>query len=127
MTRLLTYLIANCRNGICKVPGSSLFETVVSLTILLSILTLSFTRIDRINHSLNPQVLYKAHLIASLVIQREDLLVEQTGDWEMDGFKVEKSIELEENGLCRVEIRVFNRTGRLVHKRSLLKANGIEL
>lgn len=127
MTRLLTYWTVSYNLRRSRVRGSSILETVVSLTILLTILTLTFTRMDRINQSLNPQVLYKAHLIARQVIQRDDLLETQAVHLEIDGFKVEKSIESKENGLCQVEIRVFNRTGRLVLQRSLLKAIEIDL
>lgn len=127
MTRLSTYWAAPCKSSRWTVAGSSLLETVISLTILLCILTLSFTRLDRINHSVNPQVLYKAHLISSEMIQRDDFLIEKALEQEVDGFRVEKSIEAQEQGVFLIELSIYNKAGRLVHQRSLLKFDGIEL
>ncbi len=127
MTRLLILWVTRCKGTCRTVPGSSIIETVVSLTILLTILTLSFTRIDRINQSVNPQVLYKAHLLTGQVIIREDLMIEDKGEYEIDGFLVKKSMGLMENGLYQIELQVFYSTGKLLYTRKILRSHRIEL
>lgn len=124
---LLTFWIAAYKRMNRKVSGTSILETVVSLTLLLTILTLSFTRIDRVNRSLNPQLLYKAHLISCQVINSDDLLIKQIEEVEMDGLWVKKSLESLENDLYRVEVAVINKSGKCIYSRTLLKKSGIEL
>ncbi len=125
--RLLTFWISAYRRVNRKVSGTSILETVVSLTLLLTILTLSFTRIDRVNRSLNPQLLYKAHLISCQVIQSDDLLINQGEDVELDGLWVKKSLELLGNDLYRVEVSIVSKSGKRIYSRTLLKKSGIEL
>lgn len=127
MTRSLTLWIARIRGRVNTVPGSSILETVVSLTILLTIMTLSYTYIDRINHSVNPQVLYKAHLTTNEVIIRDDLLIEDAGEFEIDGFQVKKSIEPKGKEIYKIEIRIYNSSGKLLYTRKMIKSPGVDL
>lgn len=124
---LLTFWIAAYKRRHRKVSGTSILETVVSLTLLLTILTLSFTRIDRVNRSLNPQLLYKAHLISCQVINSDDLLIKQGEEVEVDGLWVKKSLELLENDLYRVEVAIVSKSGKRIYSRTLLKKSGFEL
>jgi len=70
------------------VSASSILETVVSMTILLTILTLSFAALNRINSSVNPVAQYKAHLVTCDVLSREDLLVWKVDEYKVEGFLV---------------------------------------
>lgn len=124
---LLTFWIAAYKRMNRKVSGTSILETVVSLTLLLTILTLSFTRIDRVNRSLNPQLLYKAHLISCEVINSDDLLIKQSEEVEVDGLWVKKSLELLESDLYRVEVAIISKSGKRIYSRTLLKKSGFEL
>lgn len=125
--RLLTFWISGYRRVDRKVSGTSILETVVSLTLLLTILTISFTRIDRVNRSLNPQLLYKAHLISCKVIHSEDLLIKQLEDLEIDGLWVKKSLEFLGNDLYRVEVVIVSKSGKRIYTRTFIKKSGIEL
>ncbi len=121
-----------CRIGlwkpwIRKLPGSSMVEVVVSMTLLLTILTLALVALNRINNSVNPGALYKAHLVTSDVLSRADLLLEEMEEYQVEGFLVKKSIALRKNGMYQVELSVVNGYGKTIYTRKILKSNGINL
>jgi len=102
-------------------------EAVVSLTILLSILTLSFVFLDRVNRSLNPSVQYKAHLVTNEVLSKDDLLLEEVDEYEVQGFLVKKSLIPLLNGVYWVELTVLNGDGKKIYDRKILRSNEIIL
>jgi hypothetical protein len=109
------------------VPATSMLETVVSMTILLSILTISFVTIDRINSSMNPAAQYKAHLISNEVLNRDDILLEEMDEYEVDGYRVIKKVVPLAKGTSRVELTIMNGFGKTVFIRKILISHEIKL
>jgi len=110
-----------------SVPATSILETVVSMTILLTILTLSFAALDRINKTVNPASLYKAHLATSEVLNRDDLLLGELEEYEVDGYLVKKTISLLARDMYLVELLVVNGHGYKIYNRKILKSIAIDL
>lgn len=123
----MTILKVHCRRLPKKLAGSTIIETIVSLTILLTILTLSMTQIDRINASINPQVVYKAHQITNIVFNRGDILIETLDKFEIAGYEISKTIQPLYEGLYLVHLTVLDQRGRSIYTRKKLMADGIEL
>jgi len=109
------------------VPATSMLETVVSMTILLSILTLSFVTIDRINSSLNPAAHYKAHLVSNEILIRDDILLDEMSEYEVDGYRVLKKVVPIQKGTYRVELTVMNGFGIIIYVRKILLSHEIML
>lgn len=120
-------LTRNCKGWDRSVPAFSMMETVVSMTILLTILTISFVALDRINNSMNPGAQYKAHLVTNQVVGRDDLLLGEVDEYEVEGFVVKKKIIPQLNGMYLVELTVQNGFGNTIYVRKILKSNGIKL
>ena len=123
----MTILKVLCRRSPGKLAGSTIIETIVSLTILLTILTLSMTQIGRINASVNPQVLYKAHMITNNVFNGGDILIETFDKFEVSGYEVNKTIQHLHEGVYLVQLTVVDQRGRTLYTRKKLMADGIEL
>jgi hypothetical protein len=127
MTRLLILWTKNFNGHERKVQASTMVEAVVSLTILLTILTLSFVYLDRINRSLNPSVQYKAHLVTNEVLNRDDLLLGEVNEYEVNGLIVKKRLIPLLNGVYGVELTVLDGYGKPIYVRKILKSNEIIL
>lgn len=124
MIRLSKCLIAVCRTGIV-LRGSSLLETMVAMSILLTILTMAFAGITRVNHSIHPQAVYKAHLATCEVLNRDDLLVLPEETYEIDGFIVKKELNQLDNKLYEVYLLVSDGTGKVLCERKLMSSHEI--
>lgn len=102
-------------------------ETVVAMTILLGILSLSFLILDRINRTVNPEARYKAHLATCKVLSREDLLLEETSVYEVEGYMVRKQLSMRAKGVYHLELTVLNGSGKNIYTRHIYKSSEIEL
>jgi hypothetical protein len=109
------------------VPATSILETLISMTILLTILTLSFATLDRINKTVNPVSLYKAYLATNEVLIRDDLLLGELEEYEVDGYLVKKMISLQGEDMYLVELTVVNGHGYKIYDRKILKSIAIDL
>lgn len=136
MIRLLILWVKGCRSfrnrrshrGCGRsVPATSILETVISMTILLTILTLSFATLDRINKTVNPVSLYKAYLATNEVLIRDDLLLGELEEYEVDSYLVKKTISLQGNDMYLVELSVVNGHGNKIYDRKIFKSIAIDL
>lgn len=127
MIKLLILWIRSFKVRSSHVPGTSMLETVVSMSILLSILTLSFATLNRVNHSFNPAAQYKAHLVCKEILCRDDLLVDEIDAYEIEGYTVNKTLFSLGNESYRVELSVKNGFGKIIYKRKTIKSNEIIL
>lgn len=110
-----------------SVKGSSILETVISMTILLTILTLTFIRVDNVNASVNPQIVYRAHLATNRIMVRENLLVEEQSEFEVEGYHITKQLQKMNGRAYSLRLDVYNGSGRLLYTRYKILANGIDL
>lgn len=127
MIRSLILWTRGCKWRGSTLPATSMVETVVSMTILLTILTLSFAAIDRINKSLNPEAQFKAHLVTCAVLCRDDLLIEEIDEYEVEGYLVKKKIKALANDVYLVELTVLSGHGFTIYTRKIIKSSEIEL
>jgi len=127
LTRAYKPLSSKCMNLMRKVRASSILETVVAMTLLLTILTLSFMALDRINRTVNAQMLYKAHLATTAVLAKNDLLIEELDEYEVDAYLVKKAITPLSKTLFQIELSVINGSGHEVYTRKILKSDDIRL
>jgi hypothetical protein len=107
------------------VLGTSIVETVVSMTILLTVLTLSMIRINQVNSSLNPFAAYKAYLATNVVLSDENLLIETTDEYEVEGFLVKKQLIIDEDEIIHMTLSVFSVSGKLQYTRDLIMRHDI--
>lgn len=110
-----------------KLRGTSILETVISMTILLTILTITFTRLDKINASVNPQLVYKAHLATNVIMMRDDLLLEEKSEYEVEGYHIIKQLQKLNSQAYGLTMEVYNGSGRLLYTRHKILAHGINL
>lgn len=127
MTRLSILSTKISRRMNLSIQGSTLIETIVALVILLIILTISLTQIDRLNASLNPQVLHRAHLITVRIFNNVDLLDIAGEKKSVKGYRVEMNVKPLGNGLNLIEITVFDATEKQVYQRKKMISDRIEL
>lgn len=107
--------------------ASSLVESVVAMAILLTILTIFFLQIDQIGYSVNPQAVYKAHIVIDQILCSDELLFEYAEEMEVDGYLVQKKIEKLQNDLYKIDIKVLTPKGKLIYDRSVIKSLLIEI
>ena len=110
-----------------RVQGSTLIETIVSMTILLSIISTFFLTVTRINSSLNPEVYYKAHLLSCELLTPENL-TEGESDFEMNGYKIIRKIVLREKGVVfEITVTIFLQNGHKVIENRKIISPRIEI
>lgn len=109
-----------------KVRASTLIETVVSLTILLTILGLFFGGLGKIELSTNPYRIRKTFEISQTVLLSDDLLLDDKEETLIEDLKVIKKVE-EDSGVFYIEIEVYDKNNRLLYKRDKIISQGIEL
>lgn len=97
------------------------------MTILLTILSLTFTGINRVNQAVNPQAVYKAHLLTNAVLAREDLLIEETADFEIEGYRITKQLKPMGAASMHLVLEVYNGSGKLLLTRHKILADGINI
>jgi len=97
------------------------------MTILLTVLSVGLTQMDRINASINPQVLYKAHLLTNVVMHMDSSEIDLISEYEVDGYKVKKRIERIGDDLKLIELSVYNGLDKLVYTRQYYKFCGVEI
>jgi len=107
------------------VSGNSIIETVVAMTILLTVLTLSMTRINQVNSSLNPFAVYQAYLATNVVLCEENLLIELTDEYEVEGLLIKKELIFTEDEIIQLTLCVFNASGKLQYTRDLMMSHDI--
>lgn len=107
------------------VSGTSIVETVVAMTILLTVLTLSMIRINQVNSSLNPFAVYQAYLATNVVLNDENLLIELTDEYEVEGLLIKKELILADDEIIQVTLSVFNASEKLQYTRDLMMSHDI--
>lgn len=127
LTRLLILSKALIKGCPIKLKSATIIETVVSLTILLSIMTLFFVQIDRINASVNPEAVYKAHLITNRLFNSEDILITDEPEMEISGYLVHKTISILSQGLYVIRLDVIDHRGKLLYSRKRIMSDDIDL
>ena len=107
--------------------GTSILETVISMTILLTILTLTFASVDRVNASLNPQTVYKAYLATNSVMAQDDLQVDEKSEYEIEGYRIRKQLISLDSHSTHLILEVYNGSGKLLYTRHKILAYGISI
>lgn len=110
-----------------SIAGSTIVETVVSMTILLTILTLFFTQIGKIDNASNPHSIYFAYELTEKLYNSNDILIELTDTIKYKRFIIEKKIIPAQPGLYFVEIIIKSESEREIYKRSKWISDSIEL
>lgn len=118
-------LIRKYKIKVPTVSGTSIVETVVAMTILLTVLTLSMIRINQVNSSLNPFAVYQAYLATNVVLNDENLLIELTDEYEVEGLLIKKELILADDEIIQVTLSVFNASEKLQYTRDLLMSHDI--
>lgn len=126
MIRLWRYWARTSDKTKKSLRGSSLLETMIAMTILLTILTLSVTVLSRINHSQNPQATYKAHLATNYLLCQDELLIQTDELFMVDGFRVTRQIESLGEDLYEVQLQVFDATEMEIYVRKLIWSHAIQ-
>jgi len=122
MIRLLTLLTKKTTRA------STLVETTVSMAILLSILTLFFTALAKIEGVNNPHLMLKAHQCSTILFSKENLLNPDQITYEYQGFKIEKQIiELKENELYHVILFFSSPAGKPIYERSKMISKRVNI
>ena len=101
-----------------QLAGSTLVETVVAMTILLFILSLAMLQVNRLNASVNPGLLYQAHLASNEAMDPGCATGETA---EVNGFTVSKEITGLENGLREIHIVISDPLGKTCYTRKLYR------
>lgn len=110
-----------------SLSGTSILETVISMTILLTILTLTFASVDRVNASLNPQTVYKAYLATNSVMAQDDLQVDEKSEYEIEGYRIRKQLISLDSHSTHLILEVYSGSGKLLYTRHKILAYGISI
>jgi len=97
------------------------------MTILLTILTLTFASVDRVNASLNPQTVYKAYLATNSVMAQDDLQVDEKSEYEIEGYRIRKQLISLDSHSTHLILEVYNGSGKLLYTRHKILAYGISI
>ncbi len=127
LRRALRYGVSALYRRSITLSGTSILETVISLTILLTILTLTFASVDRVNASLNPQAVYKAHLATNSVMAQENLLVEENLEYMFEGYRITKHLISLDSQSTHLILEVYNGSGKLLYTRHMILVYGISI
>ena len=125
---MIRLLILKIFNKTLSFKGSTLIETIVAMTILLTVVTVFFTSGDRIEQSLNPDKTYKAWLITNEIFNSKSLLSKDETEFAFKGFIIEKITKsFKDSELSMVTINVRSSDGKVIYTRRKLISNRIEI
>jgi hypothetical protein len=127
VTKYLHFLKKRRSNVNKKAKGSTLVETLVAMTILLTIISMFFLQISRINASINPTSYYKAFLISNELLSSEKGYGME-GDFLMYGFLIKRRVIVcKQDQTYEVVITVFLQNGHKIVENRKIISNRIEI
>lgn len=93
----------------------------MALSILVFVFTLGFVQISKVDSSLNPALVYKAHLCANRLFSASYKVDEEHLVFEEEGMVIEKTTKKLDFQLYQLDIVISTHSGRiLLQKRCLI-------
>ena len=121
------FLKKECTNVRGRLKGSTLIETLVAMTILLTIISIFFLQISKINESINPQIYYKAFLISNKLLLEKNI-PQDNSEFILEGFKITTSQTIQKQANTKViVITISFLNGHKILENRKIISNRIEI